>query len=1120
MGSTPPQRTVEVVNPRAGVRGSGCLIAPGLVLAAAHVACPNRDAGPVVIRALEGGAEHEAAVLWTDPSVDVALLQGDPVVLGAGLGIARWAALTCDHAGERPVCTTIGFPQALHLKVPGGPRSAAQAKSLDGRIAPRGRARSGMYVFELDEPDEVSFDLWQGMSGAVVYCDDAIVGVATNAADYWRGETLLVLPAFRLLGAPGFADAVADASGMRPRLRSADLGPLLADQPDPHLSASYFLNPAAAVVPMSGDAATMQALRAWCFNGRRTDVAALTGGDGSGKTRMAYELLGHLSREVRGRAAWTGGFLADTPRQEEPGYALFSTVRQPLLLVVDEAEARVDQLHALFDVLGTRRSGQPVRVLLVVRGREDWWPRLREAWSGSTVMGRGESFHLETADAYADVGAEGFYTRAAKAFADRIRRLRDAGIDDDSPGRAIPEPARNRRYLVPSDDGAGLPVASLHMAALADVLSQYDPALAVHERPLDVLLAREEDHVRRIAAERMPSGLVDSGLLRTLLAVQQLVGARSSDDAIGAVRAGFEVHHRGRWDIAEPQAPVLAAYEEILAAAYPSGDGARWGAIGPEALGAALVAEVEASGDGTFLAALLPKPYLSAAQRYRALSVLVRTAATQPELISAAARAVASAPELLLPIAEWVPEECSTERAATWLHLCRDAVVERASYGAIGADTAAWATNAVDAALLRLAAARGGVAGGYGTGYGTGYEGGYQGDHEAGAAPDAAESRPSAPDGGFVPRPRGSVRVAAPMRPGEGIPRPVPEPESRDPRSPDPRHDTTRTADLRRPDALSALSRTADLRSPDLAAAQGAARRSEPAARAGAGPGAGSGTGSGSSTRSGSDSSTRAGRGSGQRPSARAGQGTLSSGSSGTGSGARTDTATRAPSGTRTTGNEARGAASSRPSTAARGSAGSRTSAASAGSAARASGRSSARDRSSATSDPGRGGPRHGGAPHRHRAPRAAPAHGYRPVSRTSPRPGPARALLTLLALGYLALVAYAACDTFYFTGPYSDSKPAWVFPPMVMLVTIEAALQARHWPGRPEFSDLPAQFLATAVTTTSLAMYGVEHNPDTPRLLLVVAAAVVAGLGMWILTDTVRRWFGQVSYVRDPVNP
>ncbi|WP_436789366.1 hypothetical protein [Yinghuangia sp. YIM S10712] len=1092
------------------------MIAPGLVLAAGHVACPNRDSGPVVVRELEGGAEHEAAVLWTDPSIDVALLRGDHTRLGADLGIVRWGALTCDPAGARPVCTTIGFPQALYRKVPGGPRSAAQAQSLDGWIAPRGRARSGMYVFELAHPDDVSFDVWQGMSGAAVYCDDTVVGLATNAADYWRGESLLVLPAYRLLGAPGFAETVAAATGMRPLLRPADLGPLLTESPDPQLSSSYLLEPAAQVVPVSGDPATARALREWCFNGRRTDVAALTGADGTGKTRMAFELLTDLSdpggggrpaHDVRRRPAWTGGFLAEVPRPTDRGYTLFTEVRQPLLLIVDGAEARLDQVHSLFDLLSGRRSGQPIRVLLVVRGRRDWWPRLRTTWANSVVMGRGETFRVATADAFADTSADAFYRRATSAFAERIRILRELGIDDDRPEQPAPDLTRPSRYSVPPGGAPGLTVGDLHMAALADTLTRFDPELTSLERPLDVLLSREESHVRRIAQARMPSGLVDTGLLRTLLAVQQLVGATTHEDALGAVRAGFEVHNRGRGDLAQPQGPVLRAYEEILATAYPSGHGARWGAIGPQPLRAALVAEVEAEGSGGFLAGVLGSPHLTALQRYRALALLVRSADGQPELVAAGARAVAASPELLLPIAQWIPAEVSTERAREWLLLCREAVIAQARSGGSPAHAGTWAVWTLDNALVRLDNA------------------------DAGGEDDQL----SPPRGIFVPRPRDpdspEPENSGPEIPYSYGPRPNgPAPGGPSPDRPDsaPVHGPVTAASAPGPraagrdNAAPTVEWTADpdhragnppSDSADAPAPAGATERTErsgsaPSSRipgsavpGGPGPGGlGPGSGRRGGARPGGATRSSAGAGRAERPGSRTPGGAAPVGIA-------PDDAAPPPAGP----GSARAAAPGGAATDAT------ASPPRAPEPARAAASGSARGARPATATR-TSGPRHATSPRSapsHRRPDRRHADGLRPVRREQPRPGTARVVVTLLALAYLALVVYAACDTFYVSGRFAGSRPAWILPPVVVLITVEAGLQARHWRGRPEPADLPVQLLAVGVATACGVMFAGKHTGDTGDTGLVLAAATIAVLGTLVLTEAARRWFGQVTYVR-----
>ncbi|MFI1869500.1 hypothetical protein [Streptomyces jumonjinensis] len=62
---------------------------------------------------------------------------------------------------------------------------------------------------------------------------------------------------------------------------------------------------------------------------------------------------------------------------------------------------------------------------------------------------------------------------------------------------------------------------------------------------MEVLLANEVEYVRGVAESRLPEGTVDDKLLRTLVTAQFLAGARTAQDGRAAVRAGFDVHHRG-----------------------------------------------------------------------------------------------------------------------------------------------------------------------------------------------------------------------------------------------------------------------------------------------------------------------------------------------------------------------------------------------------------------------------------------------------------------------------------------------------------------------------------------------------------------------------------------------
>ncbi|NUK17675.1 S1 family peptidase [Streptomyces lunaelactis] len=697
-------RTVEVVNPRVPMFGSGALVAPGLVLTAYHVACPGGDRQSVTVRDKIGHAA-EATIAWADAELDAVLLQTDRTVLGAGLPVARWGELTCDYPDARPVCSMTGFPRAMRRPHPTLPDAfVGELLTVDGNIKPATGSRRGYYGFELVNTSLESAELWQGMSGAGAFCNDRLVGVATFASDFRHGGLLHLMPAARLFASPGFTDTVTAVTGMTPQLQPADLRILLDDVPDPQLSTSYLLKAQSAVVPLTGMTTQLDSLEAWCRTSRPTDVTAVTGIAGIGKTRLITELMHRLGQPRPGNPTargWTGGFLADNPIQQPPHYRMLATSKYPLLLAVDYAETRRDQVDQVLDVLATRHTSQPVRVLLLARGRGNWWPSLRRARQGSTVMSTGATIDVDPADALVDISTEHAFDTARHAFTERIHALQSAGHGDDwaiSPLRPDTSPGPVFTAVAkPADDT----VISLHMAALADVLASLNDDFARYDDPMDVLIAHEVSYWRRIVEAR--GEYFDENLMRTLVAVQAVTGAKKLSNAQAAVTAGFDVHHSGFPDAAPNDRRLLAAYEDILTAAYPSGDGAHWGSMGPDLLGAALVAEVEDKSGGQFIERLLPHPYLEEHQQHRALTVLARSAPTQPVLAAGAARAVAAAPDKLLPLAaRTVTAELDTDIARNWLLGLQDALAEQAQQPDADPDLHAWATDLVSTSLTHV----------------------------------------------------------------------------------------------------------------------------------------------------------------------------------------------------------------------------------------------------------------------------------------------------------------------------------------------------------------------------------------------------------------------------------
>jgi tetratricopeptide (TPR) repeat protein len=126
----------------------------------------------------------------------------------------------------------------------------------------------------------------------------------------------------------------------------------------------------------------VEKLRVWCDAAPSIDVRLLVGEGGSGKTRLAIELV----RRVR-HAGWQAGFLSDLPAmgaeiepQHEESYRekarRLLRGRGPRLVVVDYAETHPSWVALLLQMIAEARathSGAPVRVLLVARNAQDWW---------------------------------------------------------------------------------------------------------------------------------------------------------------------------------------------------------------------------------------------------------------------------------------------------------------------------------------------------------------------------------------------------------------------------------------------------------------------------------------------------------------------------------------------------------------------------------------------------------------------------------------------------------------------------------------------------------------------------------------------------------------------------
>jgi hypothetical protein len=141
--------------------------------------------------------------------------------------------------------------------------------------------------------------------------------------------------------------------------------------PLPHAIASIpnrLLVAAYGVVPFRGRTAEKESLLSWCQSTPTAGVVLVTGPGGSGKTRLAAEIC-----QARKSDGWVAGFLKDNDPTDLRG--LLET-DHPVLVAIDYAETRIDQVVGLIERLGATRPQKPWRVLLVARDAGDWWPQI------------------------------------------------------------------------------------------------------------------------------------------------------------------------------------------------------------------------------------------------------------------------------------------------------------------------------------------------------------------------------------------------------------------------------------------------------------------------------------------------------------------------------------------------------------------------------------------------------------------------------------------------------------------------------------------------------------------------------------------------------------------------
>ena len=445
-----------------------------------------------------------------------------------------------------------------------------------------------------------------------------LVGIQAGAtAGELAAAVTLALAALVLIAAHRLAGSTGRKEAERMRARQAPAPHLLADRSTPRTAGggvARYLEPEAQVTAF-WPRAELDELVDWAVALEHVAVALVTGGGGSGKTRLALQLAERITEHGYG-SHWV-------PAGTEPGaIAAARDAGQPTLLVVDDAETRSGLPALLEEVANYDIEGPDIRVLLLALTAGEWWQQLisMSDYKTSELLAAARPFTLGPVAERARQPA--VFRQALTAFA--------AGLGVSCPDTEI---------MLADPDAVILVV---HAAALLAVVEPGKPPEAEPRSAADALTELLEHEAKYWQQSQQTRNLgLDPVVARQAVALACLVGA---DDKAAASKLLMALPALA--DSARRRRQVGLWLHELYPVLPPSDTGPEWiGALMPSLLAEHLVVRVLADEPDLIPALLTRLPGKRAA---RALTFLARAALTDPAAADQLGETLRSDPEHLV----------------------------------------------------------------------------------------------------------------------------------------------------------------------------------------------------------------------------------------------------------------------------------------------------------------------------------------------------------------------------------------------------------------------------------------------------------------------------------------